>query len=106
MRAGRSALEALGQHPYDAERHARGYVAYDKMAIRELAELYDPEIPAHENKPYVARSREFMERQEEAMRGMSGSFGQRLDRGWVPPTAEDIEKITAENAADSAAPER
>jgi CPA2 family monovalent cation:H+ antiporter-2 len=90
VRAARSALEALGVHPYDAERQTRSFVASDKTAIRELAELYDPDIPVHENAPYVARMKEFMASLEDEMRGSSAVFSTRSDRGWMPPTLDDV----------------
>lgn len=98
LRAGRSALEALGVHPYDAERQVRGYVLNDREQMLELAAVYDPEIPAHENPEYVERTKRYLERYEEAMRGNSAAFGSRLDRGWVPPSLDDVE---AEQASSS-----
>ena len=56
-----------------------------------LASVYDPDIPAHENVEYVEKAKEFLSRSEEVMRGNSAAFGSRLDRGWVPPTPEDVE---------------
>jgi CPA2 family monovalent cation:H+ antiporter-2 len=91
VRAARSALEALGVHPYDAERQTRSFVTNDKTAIRELAELYDPDIPVHENAPYVARMKEFMASLEDEMRGSSAMFSTRSDRGWMPPTLDDVQ---------------
>ena len=91
LRAGRSALEALGVHPYDAERQVRGFVLNDKQQMYELASVFDLEVPAHENAEYVEKSKQFLERDEQAMRGNSAAFGSRLDRGWVPPTLEDLE---------------
>jgi len=95
VRAGRSALEAMGLHPYQAERHVRGFVEFDKFAIRTLASLYNPDIPLHENEPYVARTKEIIAMQEEAMRGNTGAFGSRSDRGWVPPNVGEVS--TADN---------
>jgi len=100
VRAGRSALEALGHHPWDAERHARSYVRMDKKALRELAELYDPEIPPHLNEPYVKRTREYTEALMDAMRGQGSAFDNRVARAWAPPTADDITTVTGENQAD------
>jgi len=97
IRAGRSALEALGVHPYDAERQTRGYVANDRRHMYELAAVYDPDIPAHENAEYVEKTKAFVGTYEQAMQGNSAAFGSRLDRGWVPPTVEDVE---AESDAD------
>jgi CPA2 family monovalent cation:H+ antiporter-2 len=97
VRAGRSALEALGMHPYEAERQTRGFVDNDKAQIRELAGLFNPDIPVHENTPYVERTKEFIERAGEVMRGKGRAMQNRADRGWVPPTEKDVE---AEAAGD------
>ena len=99
MRAGRSALEALGVHPYDAERQVRGYVLNDNEQMRELASVFDLNIPPHENVVYVEKTKEYIERYEQAMRGSSAAFGSRLDRGWVPPTLEDV--AAEQQAAES-----
>ena len=91
LRAGRSALEALGVHPYDAQRQVQGFVINDREQMFEMATVYDPDIPAHENPAYVEGTKRYLERYQEAMRGNSAAFGSRLDRGWVPPTLEDVE---------------
>ncbi len=98
VRAGRSALEALGAHPYEAERQVRGFVENDKKAIRELAELYDPDIPVHENPAYVERTKEFLASHEDAMRGSTAIFGSRSERGWIPPSVDDVDTATTEAA--------
>ena len=100
LRAGRSALEALGIHPYDAERQVRGFVLNDREQMYELASVYDPDVPAHENEEYVEKTKRYIERYEQAMQGNSAAFGSRLDRGWVPPTLEDVE-AEQQAAADS-----
>lgn len=96
VRAGRSALEALGFHPYDAERQVRNFVDDDREALRQLAQVYDPDIPIHQNEAYVARAKEIGAEQEAFMRGKSKAFASRADRGWVPPTLSDVE-AEAEN---------
>ena len=101
VRAARSALEALGVHPYDAELQTRGYVENDKAAIRELAGLYDPDIPVHENAAYVARTKEILATHVDAMEGNSSMFGSRSDRGWVPPTVDDVDTLTEESRDQS-----
>ena len=98
VRAGRSALEALGVHPYDAERQVRGFVLNDKEQMLALASSYDPDIPAHENEEYVRRTKEYLDRYADAMKGNAAAFATRLDRGWVPPTADDV---AAEEAKDA-----
>jgi len=101
VRAGRSALEALGVHPYDAERQVRGYVLNDKEHMFELASVFDPDVPPHENAEYVEKTKTYLDRYEQAMRGNSAAFGSRLDRGWVPPTLDDLEaEITAAEPDD------
>lgn len=92
VRAGRSALVQLGAHPFLAERQAQGYVRQDRRTLVELAELYREDIPFTENAPYMARAKELIAEQEEAMRaGGSAGFGARVDRGWSPPTVKDVE---------------
>ena len=106
VRAGRSALEALGIHPYDAERRIQGFVEQDRYALRELAPLYDPEIPAHQNEDYVNRAKELIAQQDEAMRG-NAQFGARTDRGWMPPTmtaGQPAEEEVGPAAPDGAVP--
>ena len=98
LRAGRSALEALGIHPYEAERQIRGFVINDRDQMLALASSYDPDIPAHENEEYVRRTREFMDRYAEVMEGNAAAFGTRLDRGWVPPSLEDVEAEKARHS--------
>lgn len=91
LRAGRSALEALGIHPYDAERQVRGFMVNDRKHMYELAALFDPDVPSHENAEFVAETKKFLKRYEQAMQGNSAAFGSRLDRGWMPPTLDDVE---------------
>ena len=91
VRAGRSALEALGVHPYDAERQIRGFLLNDREQMYNMAPLYDANIPVHENAEFVAETKKYLARYEQAMSGNSAAFGSRLDRGWVPPSVEDLQ---------------
>jgi len=102
VRAARSALEALGHHPFDAERQTRAYVANDKIAMRELADVYDPDVPAHENTAYVERAKIVLASHEDAMQNGIKSFSSRVERGWVPPTLDDEAAVIADDAADTA----
>ena len=85
VRAGRSALEALGLHPFEAERLTRAFVADDRAALVELAALWKPDVPETQNPAYVARARALMEAQAEGLRNRQGAFRERSERGWVPP---------------------
>ena len=89
VRTGRSALEALGVHPFDAEKQVRDFVAHDRNALAELAVLYDPDIPAHKNEAYVAKTKDMLAEQEKALREGKSPFGIRAERGWHPPSADD-----------------
>lgn len=101
VRAGRSALEALGRHPYEAEKLARGFNDHDRRMLREAAALYDPEIPTAENQPYLDKIKELRDEMSEALEGNSSVFSSRIDRGWSPPTAADS-KAEEDRAKDQA----
>ncbi|SLN22780.1 cation:proton antiporter domain-containing protein [Roseisalinus antarcticus] len=101
VRAGRSAFEALGVHPFDAERMSRQFVTNDRDAMRALAEVYDPDIPAAENPAYVAKVKEMMTEREAKLKGEERSFNTRIDRAWSPPTPKDVE--AERRAADGTA---
>ncbi|WP_022707832.1 monovalent cation:proton antiporter-2 (CPA2) family protein [Paracoccus zeaxanthinifaciens] len=92
VRAGRSTLEALGMHPFEAERTARTFVNQNRRSMRELADLYDPEVPNHENAPYRDRARELMDEQAEEMRNRGrGAHHEGADGAWARPTLRDQE---------------
>jgi voltage-gated potassium channel Kch len=90
VRAARYGLEALGLHPYEAEKITTVFVEEDKMAMRELAELWDPEVPVSENAAYVARARQINER-EAAMQGDRTDAQHQSDRAWLPPIPDPDE---------------
>jgi len=58
LRAGRYALENLGLSEYEAAAAEHVFYAHDRDAVRQLAELWDPDIPTSKNEAYVARARE------------------------------------------------
>ncbi|MEM8985547.1 MAG: cation:proton antiporter [Pseudomonadota bacterium] len=94
VRAGRSAFEALGVHPFEAERLARQFAADDKYTIRQLAEVYQEGVPIQENPEYVRRAKVLMEEREAQMKGGGREFNARSDRGWSPPTLKDVSAAT------------
>ncbi|MEM9059779.1 MAG: cation:proton antiporter [Pseudomonadota bacterium] len=98
VRAGRSALEALGKHPFEAERLARRYVVRDRERISTLAALFDPDVPAHENEAYVAKTRELIAESEAALTGKDRAFATENERGWSPPTLADVDAVTEKDA--------
>jgi len=69
VRAGRSALEALGASREEAEMIAEDFNEMDRAAMIELANLYRVDIPAHENEAYVAKALEIRDEWERQLRG-------------------------------------
>ncbi|WP_299687403.1 monovalent cation:proton antiporter-2 (CPA2) family protein [uncultured Tateyamaria sp.] len=57
LRAGRYALEHLGLSDYEAAEAEKLFYHHDRDAVRQLAELWDPDIPAYKNEAYVARAK-------------------------------------------------
>ncbi|MEM7330378.1 MAG: monovalent cation:proton antiporter-2 (CPA2) family protein [Pseudomonadota bacterium] len=58
LRIGRSAFEALGTPRAAAERMKDAFHEMDQKSMIEVADVYDADIPAHENEAYVSRIRE------------------------------------------------
>ena len=58
LRAGRHTLEALGLDPQRAAEVERAFARHDRTALQELADLWEPDLPAEENEAYMARVRE------------------------------------------------
>ncbi len=58
LRAGRYVLENMGLSDYEASVSAQTFFQHDREAVRELAQLWDPDVPASENAPYVERAKE------------------------------------------------
>lgn len=96
VRMGRSALEALGNHRFEAERKARDFVKYDGKMMIKLASVYKADVPVHENDEYVKRATEFREESAKILMGNDRNYSNRYDRGWSPPTKKDVETISDE----------
>ena len=58
MRMGRSALIALGMSEDEALQAAGIFEKVDRRFMREMADLYRPDVPSHENPEYVAKVKE------------------------------------------------
>jgi CPA2 family monovalent cation:H+ antiporter-2 len=58
LRAGRYVLENLGLSEYEAAEAQRIFYHHDRMSIRELAQLWRPDVAPADNKAYVARAKE------------------------------------------------
>ena len=69
IRAGRSALEALGNSHEEAGKLAAAFETLDRSSMVEIAGLYKIDVPNHDNPEYVARFRELREEWGRQLRG-------------------------------------
>ncbi|TCK99252.1 Kef-type potassium/proton antiporter (CPA2 family) [Shimia isoporae] len=97
VRAGRSAYEEMGMHAFDAEMLSRAFVDDDRAMLAALASVYDPSVPVHENQEYLDKAKEFIDQRDDILSGKGEAFRMRTERGWTPPTKEDLK---AEQEAD------
>ena len=58
LRAGRYVLENMGVSEFEAAELENMFYHHDRHSVRELATLWDPEVPTIENEKYIARARE------------------------------------------------
>ena len=58
LRAGRYVLENAGLSEFEAHEAERMFYTHDRESVKELAGLWDPDIPASQNAAYVARAKE------------------------------------------------
>ncbi|MEL7259266.1 MAG: NAD-binding protein, partial [Pseudomonadota bacterium] len=58
LRAGRYVLENMGLSEFEASELHKTFYHYDRRSVRELAALWDPNIPTIENSAYIARAKE------------------------------------------------
>ena len=67
LRAGRYVLENIGMTEYEASIAEETFYHHDRQTVRELAQLWDPAIPASENEAYIRRARELEKELETAL---------------------------------------
>ncbi|MFD0857652.1 cation:proton antiporter domain-containing protein [Roseovarius aquimarinus] len=61
LRAGRYVLENMGLSEFEAAELEDMFYHHDRLSVRELAALWDPNVPTVENEKYIARARELEE---------------------------------------------
>lgn len=66
LRAGRYVLENIGLSEYEAAEAEHTFYTHDRDSVRQLAEVWDPNIPASENAAYIERSRALQKELEAA----------------------------------------
>ena len=69
IRAGRSALEALGVEYSQAVKMMESFEDMDRKMMVELADLYDVEVPLAENKAFLDRFHELRDGWERELKG-------------------------------------
>ena len=67
LRAGRYVLENMDFSDFEASDIERTFFRHDRRAIRELASLWDPDVPTKNNEAYLARARELNAELEAAL---------------------------------------
>lgn len=67
LRAGRYVLENIGLSEYEAAEAERLFYHHDRETVRQLAELWRPDVPTADNKEYVARAKELQKDLETAL---------------------------------------
>ena len=65
LRAGRYVLENIGLTEYEANAAETLFYQHDRYTVKELAGLWDPNIPSAQNEAYIARAKE-LEKELEA----------------------------------------
>ena len=58
LRMGRYVLENMGLSDYEAHELEKTFFKLDRAAVRDLADLWRPDIPTEKNAAYIARARE------------------------------------------------
>ncbi|MFK7869939.1 MAG: monovalent cation:proton antiporter-2 (CPA2) family protein [Roseobacter sp.] len=66
LRAGRYVLENLGLSDFEAAEAERIFYHHDRETVRELASLWDPDLPPSQNHAYVKRAKELQKELETA----------------------------------------
>ena len=67
LRAGRYVLENVGLTEYEAHEAEKAFYKHDRHAMGQLAPLWDPNKPVHENEAYITRSKDLEQELEATM---------------------------------------
>ncbi|MDP0927229.1 cation:proton antiporter [Paracoccus onubensis] len=87
LRAGRYVLENAGVSEYEAAELEKIFYRLDRAALRDLAELWKPDVPLEQNTEYVKRSQELNKTLESAL---INRFAAPTDE--FPPDGKDEQK--------------
>ncbi len=67
IRAGRYVLENIGLTEYEAAEAQKTFFHHDRMTVRELAKVWDPNIAPEDNQAYIERAKELEKDLETAL---------------------------------------
>jgi len=67
LRAGRYVLENVGLSEYEAAEAEQTFKMHDRESVRQLAELWDPNVPVSDNPAYIKRTKELEKELEMAL---------------------------------------
>lgn len=93
IRAGRSALEGLHVHPFEAEKIVSAYIETDKKAMLELAKIYNPGVLPHENQAYIDLAKRVREQTDAAIHESRLANKGAVVRSWRPPGRVDPDDL-------------
>lgn len=89
LRAGRYVLENVGLTEYEAHEAEKAFYKHDRHAMGQLAPLWDPNKPVHENEAYITRSKELEQELEATM--LSTRAGDAANAEYSSSTADKAE---------------
>lgn len=99
LRVARYVLENVGLSEYEASELEKTFFKLDRAAVRDLADLWNPEIPTEKNAAYIARARA-LNRELEAALVNQFSAAHDKDKQNDKASAEAEETATKETAAE------
>ena len=67
LRAGRYVLENIGLSEFEAAEAVQTFYQHDREAVKQLAEVWDPNLPAGQNAAYIERAKELEKELEAAL---------------------------------------
>ncbi len=113
VRAGRYVLQKLGIPEDEAHQRARAYFRFDQKSTRELALVWDPDIPIDKNEIYIQRLRELNMEMNlgliENLKDVSGPGSETIrfgEDGEAPGAGDEtVENQTVAHDENNAAPQ-
>jgi monovalent cation:proton antiporter-2 (CPA2) family protein len=93
LRTGAAAFEALGMHPFKAEKLLRAFRRHDEETVAQLCGLWDENVEMAKNHALLERVRARTESEQRIMTADRSQLHDRTERGWTPPPKGYAEKL-------------